>query len=168
MLREAEIESHLRKLAAELALRGTNGEICRYGGAVMCLAFDARPSTRDVDAIFAPSSEVRNAARVVALRHDLPADWLNDAVKGFVVAHERKVFLDLPNLRIFVPEPEYMLAMKALAARVDASDREDVRFLIRRLALSSTTALQRLKSRTASSRCTPVTITGALSWTRNR
>ena len=136
MLRKAEIESHLRELAAELTQRNTKGEICLYGGAVMCLAFDARPATRDVDAVFAPTSVIREAASAIASRHGLSDDWLNDAVKGYVVPHERRVLLDLPSLKIFVPEAEYMLAMKALAARADSSDRDDVRFLIKHLVIT--------------------------------
>ncbi|MFU8892400.1 MAG: hypothetical protein ACNA8L_02120 [Luteolibacter sp.] len=32
--------------------KGAIGELCIFGGAAMVLAFDARESTRDVDAVF--------------------------------------------------------------------------------------------------------------------
>ncbi len=51
----------------------------------MCLAFKARPATKDVDAIFEPVREVRRAAMTIADRHSLAVDWLNMAVKIFVV-----------------------------------------------------------------------------------
>lgn len=130
-----EIRSYLGELARELARENIQGEICLYGGAVLCLAFQARPSTKDVDEVFEPSRRVRDAAGVVARRHDLPDDWLNDAVKGYVVPHRKVVLYELPGLRVFVPDAEYLLAMKCLAARVDASDRDDVIFLIRHLGL---------------------------------
>jgi len=51
----------------------------------MTVAYHARPATRDVDGIWHPSTEVREAAARVAARHDdVEPDWLNDAVKGFL------------------------------------------------------------------------------------
>ena len=78
----------------------------------MVLAFNARSSTKNVYAIFEPSSDVRSAAAVVAENLGLPADWLNDSGDFARVAA-----IDLPNLRVQAPTPEYMLAMKVLAAR---------------------------------------------------
>ena len=67
----------------------------------------------------------------------MPSDWLNDAVKGFLVPHPRKIFLDLPSLKIYVPEPDYLLAMKAIAARAESYDPEDVKLLIHTLGLKT-------------------------------
>lgn len=137
MLTKDEIRHYLEALDGELGKQGIKGEICLYGGAVMCLAYDARPATRDVDAVFAPSTQIREAARRVASAHRLPEDWLNDAVKGFVVPHPRRILMNLPHLQIYIPEPEYLLAMKAMAARVDATDKQDLHFLIKRLGLTA-------------------------------
>ena len=49
----------------------------------MATAYDTRRSTRDVDAIFAPSREVREAADIVAERLGLEPGWLNDEAKAF-------------------------------------------------------------------------------------
>jgi hypothetical protein len=111
------------------------GEVCLYGGAVMCLVFDARPSTKDVDAVFKPTREMRQAVERVAAAHGLPNDWLNAAVKGYVVPHRQRVLFDFPNLKVFVPEPDYLLAMKALAARAEAPDRSDIELLIKLLGI---------------------------------
>ena len=116
------------------------GELQVVGGAVMCLALGAREATRDVDALFKPSREVREAAVRVAARAGLPEDWLNDAVKGFLSAEgDFRPYLELPHLRVFVAEPHYLLAMKCAAMRLGAEfhDLEDVRYLLRHLNIRS-------------------------------
>lgn len=129
----------LRELGRELLRQDVEGEIGIVGGAAMVLAFDARIATKDVDAIFKPSETIRRAAHKIAERNNIPADWLNDGIKGFLPGDpSRKTFiLDAPGLRVWVPEPEYMLAMKAISARVDTYDGEDLRLLIRHLHLRS-------------------------------
>lgn len=128
---------YLHELNQELARLGVIGEVCLYGGAVMCLVYSARPSTKDVDAIFQPTQQMREAIARVADVHNLRGDWLNDAVKGFVVQHPQRIFLDTSHLKVYVPEPDYLLAMKTLAARVDTTDRQDIQFLIEELALTT-------------------------------
>ncbi|MEP6539563.1 MAG: DUF6036 family nucleotidyltransferase [Bryobacteraceae bacterium] len=134
----------MRLLSDRLRDMGIVGEINIFGGTSMVLAFQARQSTKDVDAIFAPANEVREAARSVAGQLDLPIDWLNDAVKGFV--SERSRFekiegLEFSNLRVQTPIAEYLLAMKVMAARAGLSgergDGEDFAFLIERLKLKN-------------------------------
>ena len=127
----------MNALNDELGQLGVKGELCLFGGAVMCLVYQARPSTKDVDAIFEPTSQIRRAAQRVADTYDLRDDWLNDAVKGFVVPHQQRILLDLTNLKVYIPEPDYLLAMKALAARVDGQDKGDVIFLVRHLGIQS-------------------------------
>jgi hypothetical protein len=132
-----EIEQYLTELNEELRLMDIKGEVSLYGGAVMVLAFKARVATKDVDAIFHPTSEIRAAAARIAQRHGLAEGWLNDGVKGYVVQHSKNVLFHLPNLVVFIPEPDYLLAMKALAARVQTEDEGDVRTLLRELELES-------------------------------
>lgn len=132
-----EIKQYLSELNDELRASEVKGEICLYGGAVMCLAYNARPATKDVDAVFEPVRHIRRAAGVVAERHGLDKDWLNYAVKMFVVPHERRLWLDLSHLKVLVPPPEYLLAMKVLAARANTKDGEDIKLLIRDLGLHS-------------------------------
>lgn len=40
-----EITKYLTELNNELRLMNIKGEVCLYGGAVMCLVYDARPAT---------------------------------------------------------------------------------------------------------------------------
>jgi len=114
-----EILFYLQQLSDALAKRGVTGEIVLYDGAVMVLVFHARIATKDVDAVFAPKSIIREAAEEVQELHGAPEGWLNDAVKGF--ASERgdvEPFLDLENLRVLSASPYYLLAMKCLSARL--------------------------------------------------
>ncbi|MBU1903909.1 MAG: hypothetical protein KJ573_10005 [Proteobacteria bacterium] len=67
MLRE-EILRYLHLLSEKLQQQNVKGEICLYGGAVMCLVYDARPSTKDVDAIFQPAKTMREAAKEIATK----------------------------------------------------------------------------------------------------
>lgn len=135
-LTKADLRKLFELLNEELSSSGTRGELFLVGGAVMCLAYDARPSTADVDAFFRPTSEVRKAAARAALRAGVSPNWLNDAVKGYLSPHGDFVhFLELDHLTIMLAQPEYMLAMKSLAMRIGAEfrDEEDVRYLLRHL-----------------------------------
>jgi hypothetical protein len=132
-----EITQYLTELNDELRLINIKGEVSLYGGAVMVLAFKARIATKDVDAIFFPTTEIRSAAARIARRHGLAENWLNDGVKGYVVEHSRRPLFHLANLTVFIPEPDYLLAMKALAARADTEDEADVITLIQSMSLRS-------------------------------
>ncbi|RPI28247.1 MAG: hypothetical protein EHM61_05840 [Acidobacteria bacterium] len=135
----------LENLADALRQRNVTGELCLFGGSVMVLAFNARPSTKDVDAIFEPAQVIRELAREIADRQGLPENWLNDAVKGFVPGQPEVTAGNLPqfpNLRLTMPVPEYLLAMKCMAARIggttgEASDVSDIVFLVRRLGMAT-------------------------------
>lgn len=123
-------------LNAELKKLRATGEVTLCGGAVMCLVFKARQSTKDIDAVFAPAREMRKAIRAVAERYGLPENWLNDAAKGFFHGEvPREETMSFSNLRVYTPRPEYLLAMKSVAARYDTQDKDDVVYLIRRLDL---------------------------------
>ena len=144
LTREA-ILGALSSLSDELGKQGVIGEVCLFGGTVMVLAFNARLSTKDVDAIFGPTALTRELVRRVGEARQLPPDWLNDGVKGFVsVRHETTTgnLPQFPHLRLTMPVPEYLLAMKCMAARLggttgEGSDVPDIVFLIRHLGLHS-------------------------------
>ncbi len=141
MFTQDQIEKYLAALNDWLTNNNVTGELCLYGGAVMSLVYQARPATKDVDAIFQPTAIMRQAIAAVAEQHQLPVDWLNDAVKGFVVAHPKHILFDFSHLKIYTPAPDYLLAMKVMAARVDTADRDDVIRLIRELQLATPQAV---------------------------
>ncbi len=138
MLDTQTMKKLFQALNRELKEKDVIGEIGLCGGAVMCLVFNARAATKDIDAIFKPTREIREACRKVAEDFGLPEDWLNDAAKGFFLTDPPKQnVLSFSHLRIWAPTAEYMLAMKCVSARYDTFDREDVVFLIHHLELSS-------------------------------
>lgn len=140
LLTKEDIRRLFELLDAELATEGTDGELYLVGGAVMCLALDARESTRDVDGFFRPTRLVREAARRVAAKTGMPDAWLNDAVKGFLSPRGSfEPYLELPHLKVFVAQPAYLLAMKSAAIRLgeEFHDLDDIRFLLRYLDIST-------------------------------
>ena len=144
-LDKATILEALNLLNSRLAERKISGEICIFGGTAMVLAFSARVSTKDVDALFHPASEIREIAKDVGEELHLPSDWLNDGVKGFVSSAHQVTTQNMPqfsNLVVTMPVPEYLLAMKCMAARIahspnEPDDVKDIKFLIKYLKLRS-------------------------------
>lgn len=137
----------LKALDKELQGLNVKGEISIVGGAVMCLAFNARNSTQDVDAIFKPTLLIQKAAFNVS--EDLKLNnlwWLNDAVKEFI---SKKAVYDVKdfgfkNLIVRLASAEYMLAMKLLAARAGTNDETDVLFLVKFLKLKNQKQLEKI------------------------
>ncbi len=114
----------------------------------MVLAFQVRPATKDVDAVFQPTDHIRRAAEVIKEELGLPDDWLNDGVKGWLSAKGETTETGLPqfsHLRLTRPTPAYLLAMKSLAARAAGpegkGDRSDIIVLIQNLKLPSPEAV---------------------------
>jgi hypothetical protein len=144
LTREAIVRA-MNSLSEELARQEIIGEICLFGGAVMVLAFTARLSTKDVDALFQPAALIRDLAKRISEEQCLPADWLNNGMKGYLSSRHETTAGNLPqfpNLRLTMPVPEYLLAMKCMAARLggtagEPSDVPDIVFLIKHLRLQT-------------------------------
>jgi len=132
MLSRDDIVGLLGELAVELDARGSHGDLFLVGGAAMALAYGTRRTTRDLDAIFEPKQIIYEIAKWLADRHGLPADWLNDGVKGFLPGPDpdATVLFDRPGLSVRIASPRYLFAMKMLAARVER-DEDDIRMLYR-------------------------------------
>jgi hypothetical protein len=132
-------------LSDALAKESVRGELCLFGGSVMVLAYATRVSTKDVDAIFRPSQAIRRLATRVGKENGMPEGWLNDGVKGFISTRHDVIQGNLPqfpNLKLTMPTPEYLLAMKCMASRInpteeDGGDVRDIIFLIRHLKLKT-------------------------------
>jgi hypothetical protein len=115
------------KIAAD---RGVTVEIAVYGGSCLILASDIRNASGDVDAVFMSDGPLTRAiADEVGKRLDLPEDWINEGVRRMAPPPGNPEPLLLPfgefpkggatavGLRVHLPTPRYMLAMKILANR---------------------------------------------------
>jgi hypothetical protein len=130
----------LKLLSDELEKEGLKGEILMVGGSAMVIAFKARVSTKDIDAVFEPKTKIYEISKQIAFSHDLPENWLNDAVKGFMSEKaEYTEFLDFPALKVYMPVPGYIFAMKAISMRITAesADIEDLKLLIKILKIKT-------------------------------
>ena len=123
----------------KLKERNISAYINVYGGAVMCLVFNSRDNTKDIDAIFKPESVIKEIAVDMAEEYNLNKDWFNDEIKLFrpEITHN-KLFKSWSNLKLYVPSAEYMFALKCYSARFGKSkDIEDIMFLIKYLKINS-------------------------------
>jgi hypothetical protein len=141
LLDRDKIRDAFRRLGDRLARRGVVADLYVFGGAAMAMAYDARRTTRDVDAIFSPHGIVHEEAGVVGRELGLPSWWLNEQATAYVAPsrdqNASRVF-DHPGLRVCAASPEHLLAMKVLAARV--KDVDDIAFLARHLGIESSAA----------------------------
>jgi hypothetical protein len=132
------IVTALQALGDELTTLGVSGRVFIVGGAAMALAYSSRRVTKDIDAVFEPKSTIYQAAARVARELDLPEDWLNDAVKGFMPGEDRdRVPLpDVRGIEVTTASPAYLLAMKLMAMRF-GEDEEDIEVLLRECAITN-------------------------------
>jgi hypothetical protein len=141
-LNRVRIIEALNELSMVLKDMEISGHLCICGGAGMVLAFDARESTLDVDAILEPAQEIRFAASKVAKKLEFPEYWLNDAVKGFFRNSIIRTTSGMPqftNLLVTRPSTEDFFCMKCAACRIgeNSFDRDDIFLLARELGLKS-------------------------------
>jgi hypothetical protein len=125
-----------------LKKRNLTADVFVFGGAAIVLGFDARPLTRDVDAVWKPHTEVLSAAREVADEFGLPRWWLNEQASFYLPAGAESDGVSAFTggaLRVTTAKPELLLAMKVRAART--GDREDIRLLANHLGLRSAVAV---------------------------
>lgn len=131
------ITEAFRRLGERLAWRGVVADLYVFGGAAMALAYDARRSTRDIDALLQPHGIVLAEAQAVATDLGLPQWWLNEQASAYVATggdDSAPLVFEHPGLRVHVASPEHLLAMKVLAGR--RRDADDIRFLVEHLGLT--------------------------------
>ena len=138
MLNREAILAAFQALDEELGRRGVRANLFVVGGAAMAIAYDARRSTADVDAVFAPTGDVREAASKVADRLGLPrlAERRRQGVHAWRRTRHVSPSSRRTTSRFAATSPRYLLAMKLLAARVER-DQDDIRELYRLCGLST-------------------------------
>ncbi len=130
------------------------------GGIYMVCFVKNRASTKDVDVVpldfpdtMNPNQETkafRSAVNVVAKKYGIKRDWMNDVVASFTpVLDPNSVILwhDYPNLQVYVPQPEFIFALKLLAGR--ERDEDDILALSESLNISTREQAQELVDRYA-------------------
>jgi hypothetical protein len=139
MLSAQDLNDALTELGQRARDQGKIVEIAIYGGSARMLASNFRIATEDVDAVAdADQDFVNRLAQDIAAQRGWANDWLNDGVRTYLspnvdgLAQQHELFRtypseDAPGLRVFVPTPEYLLAMKLMAMRLDpAAGKTDV------------------------------------------
>lgn len=131
-----EIVQALERLGQLAIERDIAIELALVGGALMVLVYEARESTRDVDAIILEPPQVetvRELARVVSEERGWIDDWLNDGAKGYLVGlSSGPVVFSAPGIQVRRPATAQLLAMKLSAWRDDI-DIADARRLLQEM-----------------------------------
>ena len=126
-LDRSRIEDAFDRVGRKALARGLETELAVYGGSCLVLATNIRESSADIDAVFdeASRSALYEIVAEVADELGISPDWMNEAVKRTAPPPgepppPRIAFGDYPRdtstgtgLRVFLPTPEYMLAMKS-------------------------------------------------------
>lgn len=127
------LRSLLRRLGSLAASQGQQVHLVLAGGAAIALLGGRERTTKDVDAlVLRPADQVFMAGLIaqVARDEELPEDWLNDAMKGFVqgLCRGPTVLVD-EGIVVEALAPAQLPAMKLMAWRDDV-DIEDSLFLL--------------------------------------
>jgi hypothetical protein len=131
MLTAQDLHDAFMELGAQARREGKVIDLAIYGGSALMLASNFRIATQDVDAVVEGDQGIlARWADDIARTRNWPQDWLNDGVRTYLspnvsgIQEHHALFRAYPSeqepgLRIFVPSPEYMLAMKLMAMRLD-------------------------------------------------
>jgi Nucleotidyltransferase of unknown function (DUF6036) len=135
-----QIEQYLGFLGQKLDEMQARATIILLGGALMVTQIGNRKSTQDIDVVIATNDRrtyqtIQQAIQLVAQEKQLSSSWMNDDVTIIVdqigkpkTPRHWKTF---SNLAVFIPELEYILALKLFSGR--PQDDRDIQALSQRL-----------------------------------
>src|SRR6266567_7326809 len=145
-MNSSQIEQYLGFLGQKLAEMQIKTSIILLGGALMVTQIGNRKSTQDIDVVIATNDQrtyqaVQQAIALVAREQKLPPAWLNDDVTIVVDQIGKpkapKHWKTFANLAVYVPELEYILALKLFSGR--PQDDRDILALAHRLNMRTKT-----------------------------
>jgi len=144
----------MQQLLTELGMRlqaiDRHAVIGIYGGAVMCMEFECRVSSFDIDCIYDNEDVIPSIAKEISLANKIQGDWLNNAIQSIVLedmnvdaGRNMMTKREYAGITALFPSAEQMLAMKIYAARLDgSSDFEDAVALCEILQIANKMQLQ--------------------------
>lgn len=129
------LDLYLKELAKQfrkITNKAVKAEMVIVGGGSIMINYDFRMSSVDVDAFNTSEQAIREAAKTVAEKYDLAADWLNSdfrKTKSYSPKLRQystyyKTFSNVLEVRTIARE--YLIAMKMVSARKYKNDLSDI------------------------------------------
>ncbi|MDQ2904188.1 MAG: hypothetical protein ABI456_07690 [Ktedonobacteraceae bacterium] len=140
----AQIERSLGYLGQKLVEMQIQAAVLLLGGALMVTQIGNRKTTQDIDVTIATSDPhiyrtVQQAIALVTQEYKLPPTWINDEVTIIIDQVGRpqapRRWKTFGNLTVFIPELEYVMALKLFSAR--RQDDRDIKALAQRLGVET-------------------------------
>lgn len=141
-----QIEQYLGFLGEKLDEMHISATIILLGGALMVTQIGNRKSTQDIDVVIATNDRrtyeaIQQAIQMVAKEKQLSPSWMNDDVTIIVDQIGKpkapKHWKTFSNLTVYIPELEYILALKLFSGR--PQDDRDIQALSQRLHIHTKT-----------------------------
>lgn len=136
LLGKADMDERLKELAKEYRKLSGNApiEIVVVGGSAIVLDYGFREESSDMDVYYQGSTVIKEAARRVAEKNGLRDDWFNNDFIYSAKCNHGKLrehshyYKDFGNGQVTVRilKPEYIIALKMLAAREFRNDISDI------------------------------------------
>ncbi len=155
MLTAADLHDAFMELGIRARREGKVIDLAIYGGSALMMASNFRVATQDVDAVAEGNQDtIDRLAGDIARARNWPSDWLNDGVRTYLspnvhgLQEHHALLRAYPSeqesgLRVFVPSPEYLLAMKLMAMRIDPTgDKSDVADILNLIDVVGCTTLE--------------------------
>jgi hypothetical protein len=136
-MKHDDIKKYLQMLGAELLKKGMTGEFLVSDGFILLLEIKNGAASKEFGGYFKGQGEdIREAMDMIALREELPEDWLSKGLKAFFFKHHsHEKWIEYPGARVYLTTPEYLLAMKIATAH-NQQDMKEIRKIAQKLQIS--------------------------------
>ena len=129
------IDTYFSQLAKELKKefgRNANIELVVVGGAAVMLNYDFREATKDIDALIAARSSIKDAVNRIGDKFGLQNGWINSDFRNTksyspqLIQYSKYYRTYNQVLTVRTIDAEYLIAMKLASFREYKNDRSDV------------------------------------------